>query len=65
MSSEYRENKSCISADHPPMPSDKLLLISAISEHKRLKEASTISPSIMMTEATTPAQLLTKLKQIG
>lgn len=45
------------------MPSNRLP-VSAVSEDKRVRESSTIFPSVM-TEATTSAQLLNRLKQLG
>lgn len=46
------------------LPWDQHLLISAVSGGKRVRETSTIFPSIIVVEATTPAQLLNKLKQL-
>lgn len=64
MSSAYREKESSISANRPPTPSNQFLLISAVSEDRRVREACTIFPSIKMTEVST-VQLLSKLKQLG
>lgn len=63
--SEYGQKNSSISAHHLSVSSNQPLQTSVECENRRVRKASTVFPSVIMTEATVSAQLLSKLKQLG